>query len=472
MNDAPSPSILDRTLSRLSRVWREAVRPGRAPGANAPHPDLPDAALGHLREQIDACLAGRGGEVSARSQAAELGELYLGLNETGRGRFLGLLASDYGVDRSALDAALEALQGASGEADRLTAQGRLRDALVAPRVRLMTQFNALPEGVKFLVDLRDDLLRMANQAPALRAVEQDLKQLLISWFDVGFLELRRITWNAPAAQLEKLIAYEAVHEIRSWDDLKNRLDSDRRCYAFFHPRMPDEPLIFIEVALVTGMASNIQALLDEDAPADDPHKADTAIFYSISNAQKGLVGVNFGGFLIKRVVDDLARDFPGIRAFATLSPVPGFRGWLDARLAARDGMLLTPAEDEALAALTAEADGASALTALLARPTWPSEPDTVKAVRAPLTRACAQYLLHAKSGLRALDPVANFHLSNGARVERINWLANRSANGIAQSAGTMVNYLYKLGDIETNHENYRGDGLISASAEVRNLLKT
>ncbi|HRE17799.1 MAG TPA: malonyl-CoA decarboxylase family protein, partial [Rhodocyclaceae bacterium] len=201
-------------------------------------------------------------------------------------------------------------------------------AMRSARIRILTQFNALPQGVKFLVDLRVDLLSFLESDPELAALDRELENRLTAWFDVGFLELRRITWQSPAALLEKLIQYEAVHAIRSWTDLKNRLDSDRRCYGFFHPRMPDEPLIFVEVALVNKLADNVQELLDEHAPVFDPKQATTAIFYSISNTQEGLRGVSFGNFLLKRVVDALKRDLPQLKQFATLSPLPGLRRWL------------------------------------------------------------------------------------------------------------------------------------------------
>ena len=471
MNDAPTANILNRTLSRLRGVWRQLARAGDTPPVDRVSPDLPSGDMKRLKEQIDACLEGRGGEVSARGRAAELGQTYLGLNERGRARFLHVLALDFGSNRNALEEAIEAVKSASGEAAYMNAEALLREALVAPRVKLMTQFNALPEGVKFLVELRSDLLQFSRDDPLLVPVEHDLKQLLDSWFDVGFLELRRITWEASAALLEKLIDYEAVHEIRSWEELKGRLDSDRRCYAFFHPSMPEEPLIFIEVALVNGMADNVQELLALRAEAEDPESADTAVFYSISNAQKGLVGINFGGFLIKRVVDDLARDLPGIKTYATLSPVPGFRTWLNERLAAAPEDLLTEAEDKAMTAATDGETGAPALKSLLAKPAWSSETEIAELLQAPLLRLCAHYLLEEKVAGRALDSVANFHLTNGARIERLNWNANLSPQGIQQSAGIMVNYLYKLDEIETNHEAYRGEGEVACVPAVRSLLK-
>ncbi|MBF0391097.1 MAG: malonyl-CoA decarboxylase, partial [Alphaproteobacteria bacterium] len=357
---------------------------------------------------------------------------------------------------------------------REAAGRRLRAALEAPRLRLLTQFNALPDGVKFLVDMRAEILALLRADPGLAPLEADLKSLLVSWFDVGFLELRRLTWRTPALVLEKIMLYEAVHAIRSWDDLKNRLDSDRRLYAYFHPRMPDEPLIFVEVALVRGIAGNIQALLDLAAPVDDPARADTAIFYSISNAQKGLAGISFGNFLIKRVVDSLAGEFKNLKTFATLSPVPGFRAWLDERLAEGEPGLLTAAEHRLLTKAARQRGAKGSLKTLLATPDWHRDDDLKSALEGPLVRLCARYLAEAKRNNgdgRALDPVAHFHLSNGARIERIDWLGDVSPKGIAQSAGLMVNYLYKLTEIDQNHETYSGAGRVVVSPAIRALLK-
>ncbi|EWY42106.1 malonyl-CoA decarboxylase [Skermanella stibiiresistens SB22] len=424
-----------------------------------------------MRTQMQACLAGRGGEVSARARAAELGRTYLGLDSTGRRNFLTVLARDFDVDRAVVDKAVDAFHRAVDPASRGDAERALRAALEPGRMRLLTQFNGLPEGIKFLVDMRAQLLEWARDDSLMSALEADMKTLLRNWFDVGFLELRRITWDSPASLLEKLIAYEAVHEIRGWQDLKDRLDSDRRCFAFFHPRMPDEPLIFVEVALVTGMSDNVQTLLDEAAPVQDPQTADTAIFYSISNAQKGLAGISFGNFLIKRVVDDLTAEFPKLKHFATLSPIPGFRRWLDGELAKGEGVV-TNGESARIADLFADPDvlppeSGATLAAVLDRPDWQRDEATVKVVKPILMRLCATYLIDAKAGKRARDPVAHFHLSNGARMERLNWLGDTSDKGLRQSAGLMINYRYKLGDIEANHESYTGDGKINVSSYVK-----
>ena len=437
--EATASTLFDRTLAGL----RGAVRGLIGGDILDPDPDLKKGDAERIRERLWACLEGTGGEVSARNRAADLGKAYLQLSQTGRRRYLTILATEFDRDPAAAEQAAAALAAAPPE-DRAAAEDALRDALSAPRERLLRQFNTLADGVKFLVDLRYDLMRFAREDVALSGLEKDLKRLLASWFDVGFLELRRIDWNAPASLLEKLIDYEAVHAIQSWQDLKNRLDSDRRCYAFFHPSMPDEPLIFVEVALEAGLADNVHALLDEESPVGDPSRADTAVFYSISNAQRGLAGIAFGDFLIKRVVDDLRAELPNLKTFATLSPIPGFSRWLENN------------PDEAV-------------ETALAKPEWWEDPETAEAAKGPVLRAVARYLVHARRRGRAADPVAHFHLSNGARMERLNWLANVSETGRAQSAGVMINYLYRSDAIEANHEAYKGEGRIAMSSAVRAL---
>jgi malonyl-CoA decarboxylase len=460
-------TVVDRTLANLRNVWREIATSTRGVLSGAPRPDLPEDDAQRLRQQMQSCLDGSGGEVGARARAAELGRTYLALNQAGRERFLHLLAGEFDIDRAAVDRCCVRLAAAKITTERAAAEQAMRAALTPPRLRLLRQFNALPEGVKFLVDRRDELIRIADSDLAMRGLADDLRELLADWFDIGFLELKRISWDSPASLLEKLIAYEAVHEIRGWTDLKNRLEADRRCFAFFHPRMPDEPLIFVEVALVNGMASDVHALLDETAPLGDPNAADAAIFYSISNCQRGLNGISFGDFLIKRVVDALAAELPRLKIFATLSPVPGFRAWL-----AKEGRrpdLLLPAESKALAGNGA---GDPDLLHLLDQPGWHADSALAAAMREPLLRLCSQYLLLEKGrGGRAADPVAHFHLTNGARIERLNWAADLTEKGLQQSAGIMVNYNYRLDHIEANHEAYRGEGKVVASSGVRHLLR-
>lgn len=449
MSDAAS--LFDRALRRLTSAWRDVAGSMSTPSEEP------------LEAQMRACLSARGGEVSARNRAARLARVYLAADDAVRRNFLLLLAG-FDADQAAVTKAIEAVR----EAADPIAIAALRRALEPPRVRLLTQFASIPEGCKFLVDLRAYLMRVRGDDPALTALEADLRGLLAAWFDVGFLEMRRIDWHSPAALLEKLIDYEAVHAIRSWRDMKNRLDSDRRCYAFFHPRMPGEPLIFVEVALVQGLSGSIQALLDEDAPVLDPRQADTAIFYSISNCQPGLAGISFGNFLIKRVVEELSAEFRNVRQFATLSPIPGFRRWLDTELKPE---MLSQEEATALRAVAPADDAAGSLAAVFGADHWWEKPALRDAASPVLTRLCAQYLLNAGKSGRARDPVAHFHLSNGARVERLTVQADISDKGARESATLMVNYLYDLEKIETYHEDYAGDGKRNASTAVRKLAR-
>jgi malonyl-CoA decarboxylase len=459
-------SFVSRHLNRLRRTWQRIA--GVVSTEEASQTGLAKRQLKEIESQMHACVAQAGGEVSARLQAAALGQTYLGLNAAGKREFLRVLTR-FGPDHRVLGAAAKALLEAKSEAARLEHERALREAVRAPRVRILTQFTGLPDGVKFLVDLRADLLEAVKDDIELDVLERELSGLLALWFDVGFLELQRITWDSPASLLERLIAYEAVHAIRSWDDLRNRLDSDRRCYAFFHPRMPREPLIFVEVALSRGLAASIQSLLDESQPAADPRRADTAIFYSISSTQPGLRGISFGNFLIKRVVDELKREFPSLRNFATLSPIPGFVPWLQS--AAAGEAVLPSAARSRLKKAGLEAGHARELWAAIQGRGWEREPTLAAALEDPLLFACAYYLSEARQGLRPLDAVARFHLDNGARIERLNWLADTSPKGMQQAAGIMVNYLYDPGEIERNHEAYRLHGKVALSAELRRLLR-
>lgn len=390
-----------------------------------------------LRRRLADCAAGAGGEASARNRVAELAAAYRSLDDAGRREFLALVAEEGrdGDDRATAPLARAWLEATGVE--RQLAATRLRAALAGAPMRILKQFNFLPEGVKFLVDLRADAIRLGSGNDALRVIGDGLFALFQDWFALGNLELRRITWQSPAALLERLMAYEAVHEIRSWLDLRHRLESDRRCYAFFHPRMPQEPLVFVEVALTREVASAIGPLLDEAAPAVDPRDATTAVFYSISSTQPGLRGVPSGGFLIKRVVTDLVAEYPRLATFVTLSPVPGFRRWLEGRPGGA-----------AAAVAAGEATAGTSLVAL-----------------------CAHYLVTEKRGGRPIDPVARFHFSNGARLDRVHSQADTSPRGLAQSLGIMVNYRYEPAEIEDNHEAYSRDGRLAISAGVKRLLR-
>ncbi len=460
----PFSNTAGRTLERLRTAFIDTARGAREVVGAPLRPDLPDDDVPRLKNRIDACLAGKGGETARRGRAADLGQAYLSLSAAGRKKFLLTLARDYGLPREAAMAEVERWRASKDPTQAL------RRALEPPAVRLLREFVGVPQGVKFVVDLRAELLTLGRSDAAAKALSEDLRPLLSAWFDVGFLDLVRIDWRAPALLLEKLVAYEAVHAIRSWRDLKNRLDSDRRCFAFFHPRMPEEPLIFVEVALVHGLAGNVQRLLDARAETSDPGEANTAIFYSISNCQQGLAGISFGNFLIKRVADQIAGEMPRIKEFATLSPIPGLRQHIDGRLKNEGDKALTPAEIASLVPVIGEAQGATAMRRLLDRPNWWDVPAINKALRPILSRLAAHYLTTADAKGRALDRVAHFHLGNGAIVEQLNWLADTSANGLKQSYAMMVNYRYKLSDVDANHEAY-SNGKIVASREVRQLAK-
>ena len=322
---------------------------------------------------------------------------------------------------------------ASGELGE--AEIALQKSASSPRRRLLQRFAAFPQGMRFLIDMRAQWLPELKRDRRLLALDAELEALLCTWFDVAFLELRRISWDSPASLLEKLIRYEAVHDIKSWADLKNRLDSDRRCYGFFHAKLPDEPLIFVEVALGGEMVSSITPLLDEQAKVHEPGAATTAIFYSISNTQAGLRGVGFGDSLIKRVVETLKTELPRLKVFATLSPIPGFRAWLS----------------KVDAALVAQAD------------------DNLGAAKTALLGRAAQYLAKEMKEGQPWDAVAKFHLGNGARVECLNWEADPSAKGMKQSFGLMVNYLYDLRQIERYRQSLQA-GKIAISSDIKKLL--
>jgi malonyl-CoA decarboxylase len=433
-------------------------------------PDLPGDQRDRLRQLMRDCLEERGGEISARVRAAQLGRAYISMTAEGRQRFLELLVHEFPPDAENLRNLARRMLDSGDPESFLEAQQRMNEAMASPGLRLLSHFNILPAGVKFLIDLRADLLEWAGEDKRLAHLSHELRGLLATWFDLGFLRLQRITWESSAALLEKLIAYEAVHEIHSWTDLRNRLESDRRCYAFFHPALADEPLIFIEIALVEGLAGSIQDLLDPSAPEVDPQTADAAIFYSISNAQKGLRGISFGNFLIKQVVDDLRRDFPDLKTFATLSPIPGFARWLQQVWDdEKDDPLvetLRRAVSDAAARLETEATFQAVVSCL----GWWEDEQVVEWLQEPLERLCLRYFHQKRSDGFPLDPVQRFHLGNGARIERINWLGDLSPKGMRQSCGLMVNYRYKLEEMEKNHEAYTGEQRIVLSRKLRSRL--
>ena len=416
-----------------------------------------------LRTKIADCLEGKGGEVSARSRAAELGKAYLGLNDEGRYKYLQLLINEFGIDHDKVRTSAEALFSDLSDERRSEVEEELRHCLTPPYLTLLTQFNALPQGIKFLVDLRTDVMRLSAKHPELSQLNEVLYTQLSSWFDIGFLDLQKINWNAPASLLEKLIEYEAVHRVESWDDLQHRLGENRRCFAFFHPRMPKEPLIFVWVALVDKISDNVTTLLDVSQQETTNDQPATAIFYSITSAQKGLAGVSLGNFLIKRVVDELKCELPSLEQFATLSPIPGFSKWLQSQVESSEEEVFTAEERDVI-------NNACNGTAedLVTHHEWLSDESICTVMQNPMQRLAAKYVLSEKrKNGAAANPVAHFHLSNGAKFERINWMADLSDHGKSQSYGMMINYLYDLDEIDKNHEEYIENGKIALSKSIQ-----
>jgi len=415
--------------------------------------------------QLSRSLISERGEASGAALARALLESLSALGEADRLTYYRFLANDFAPDPSKLKLAAEAYLAAPTPATAMV----LGEVAEPPRQELLRRINMAPGGTATLVRMREGLLPLLREHDELTPLDADLRHLLGSWFNRGFLELRRIDWNStPAAILEKLIQYEAVHEIKGWPDLRRRLARDRRCFAFFHPALAGEPLIFVEVALVNGLSAAVQPLLEQDN-IQELTAPDTAIFYSISNCQKGLRGISFGNFLIKQVVEDLKAETPSLTQFATLSPVPGFRRWLEARFDKGAQHLLTAEERVAIAAL-ADKGAKGAFRRLLGTVGWHEEAATAAALKGPLLRLCAEYLTASNGGKGPTDPVARFHLGNGARLERVNYLANIASRGFKESYGLMVNYLYDLDRIEANHEAFVRHGTVAHSDAVAALV--
>src|SRR5450432_1529108 len=416
-----------------------------------------------VRRLIASCkkLLSERGEAAGVSLAKTTLDLYGELDKKEQARFFSRLLAEFSPDPREV---LEAAQAYAAKASAANLS-RLGTAAEPPRQELLRRLNRAPGGTATILRMRERLLELEGENRELDAVDWDLRHLLSSWFNPGFLQIVRVDWRTPAYLLEQIIEHEAVHEIKGWSDLRRRLDVDRRCFAFFHPALPDEPLIFVEVALMDGMADAVPPVLDVQFTSSDSSRATTAVFYSISNCQPGLRGVSLGNFLIKNVVDVLSREFPRLKMFCTLSPVSGFAAWLGPLLKAGDADRSKPLAQALKAVATALGTDTARIT---------SDPDSAVERLAPLkeslTRLCATYLLHRADGSEpAQDPVARFHLNNGAKLERINWLADTSRKGLRESFGLMVNYLYEPRAIEGNHEKFvRGE--IVASRRVLGLV--
>ncbi|MEM6761435.1 MAG: malonyl-CoA decarboxylase [Pseudomonadota bacterium] len=438
----PQTSVINDLLNAISDTGLFGERRRRRPGRDA------------LKDMIDAVLSGRG-EASSIERGAEFLRTYRDLDYAGRTFVFRTLAADYGPDPDRLTEAAAAYV----EAPDQTAAKALQKAAEPKRVELFRRLNHVQGGTQALVAMRCELTERVKNHPELWLVDDDMRRLFNAWFNRGFLELRQISWQTSAAILEKIIRYEAVHAINGWDDLRLRIDvPDRRLFAFFHPRLEDEPLIFVEVALTDEVPTAIAPILAPKRDYLDPSKANTAAFYSINNCQDGLRGISFGSFLIKQVASDLAKELPDLKTFVTLSPMPGFAGWL-----AAEAERSPSAVDEGARAILQKLGGAESL----------EDPSEAKGIEASLLPLAAHYLSVArdKKG-RMADPVARFHLGNGARLEQINFAADLSQNGWAASHGMMVNYRYVLADVEANHEAFVADGRVAATTAVQRLARS
>ncbi len=444
---------LERIMNTVADRGRELL--GLRDGAN-------DGTLAELCRRL---IAGRG-EASNIALAREILRRFTALDEAGRRDFFDMLAEQFGPDAAAIASAV-----AGFRSDRPETLAQLIDAVEPPRQELFRRLNMAPHGTASLVAMRASLLEHLRQRPMLSAVDADFRHLLASWFNRGFLRLQRIDWHSPAVVLEKLMLYEAVHPIRDWQDLKRRLESDRRCFGFFHPALPDEPLIFVEVALTREVASEIAPLLDPEAPTGDPYTADAAVFYSINNALAGLRGISFGNFLLKQVLSDLGEELPQLRRFATLSPMPRFSEGLRMLLAgqvedwpvSRVEQLLAD-QQPALRERTGLEQPCAAVERLMQQAGAADE----AALAEPLTRLALLYLVEMQHPAgQCFDPVAAFHLANGAILERINPFADRSPKGMAQSHGVMVNYRYDPDQVVANHEAFVQAGRVAMSRALQ-----
>ncbi len=391
------------------------------------------------------------GEASSIAIAEEILHLFSRANDAEKCEFFRYLHDNLGADNVSVTKAIADYQ--AGESQLML--HNLALASEPLRLELFRTLNTAPDGTMALITMREDLYKLMAKEPEFNLLDQELLGLFRAWFNRGFLELRRIDWQTPALILEKLIQYESVHAITGWADLRRRLESDRFCYGFFHPAIKDVPLIFVEVALTDAVSNNIANVLQQDPPGIEPVAADTAVFYSINNCLLGLRGVSFGNFLIKQVVEHLATARPDIKTFVTLSPIPGFMHWL--RRFEKLDTLLNPEEVQAVAML-------------LETKSMRSDINSNSLLYKILPRLCAHYLVKAKSRDKPADAVARFHLGNGARLDRINWMADSSDNGISQSAGLMANYVYDKNSLAINHEAYEHQNKVVYSSGIQKLL--
>ncbi|MCZ2720640.1 malonyl-CoA decarboxylase [Marinomonas sp. 15G1-11] len=434
--------LLNKWLSSVADVGREMLSRKN------------DSRKSKTLEEYCADLMSNKGEALGTAIANEVATSYQTADDEKKLSFFQHLLEQYSPDPEAVIT----LANAYRDEPSYDSYVALSEAIEAPRQKLFKRMNMASKGTEVIVALRKDFLRLVKDHPELKPIDFDLLHLLKSWFNRGFLTLAEIDWNTPAVILEKLIEYEAVHSMSGWDDLKKRLGPNRRCYAFFHASLPNEPLIFVEVALVNGLASAIDPLIDPN-PYDNSHNdvLDTAIFYSISNCQSGLAGISFGNFLIKQVVMELKKECPQLTQFATLSPIPTFRRWLSHELDNLESRFINSSSRTTLS--------------LMNEVNWPASQEHCDLLQPILMKLCAQYLINAKKSGKPYDPVTRFHLGNGARIERLNWLGDKSEKGLMQSAGLLVNYFYDIDEVEKNHEAFMNKGTISHSKDLAKLLQ-
>ncbi|KAI8619561.1 malonyl-CoA decarboxylase-domain-containing protein [Chytriomyces sp. MP71] len=450
----------------IEKYWQDVMRTDKDPDYTF---DLKAAHLGSCDEiaivskrLLEGAIAG-GDSSFSRMKTFECADFYNKLDQEARKVFLSVLAKEYGPNHATVLKASESLQAAAekgGDKSLVKLEAKLRDALEPPYLKFFMQLYHHPGGMRFLLKIREDLIAIVSknsQDTNLKDMNDRLKDKVQGWFGIAFLDLERITWTSPAAILEKLIKYEAVHAIPSWDALKERLLPGRACFAFFHKGMPLEPLAFVHVSFENDIQRNVQTII-QNPPAMHPEDASVAIFYTISSPQKGLSGIDLGNFLIKRVVKEIQARYPNIQTFTTLSPIPGFRNWLEMQLNLPTANSLLLVEEQRMLA-TPGMDAISVLKNLLEDDKWIQ--NSLETVRIILTRLCSRYILLEKKRSFALDPVANFHIRNGACVYQLNWMGDTSEKGIAQSYGIMINYLYDLEKIEENNDLYVRDGMIT-----------
>ena len=426
-------------VKKLSSLGLESL--GNLYGNNAPKSEH----IGNLCET----LLGLKGEASSVALAEEIIAAYRRFTREEKKEFFHFLESSLAASPAKVNAAIAGFQ----EKPSQQAIQALHEASESRRLDLFRALNMATDGTRALISMREDITDALKDNPELLAVDNDMLHLFRSWFNRGFLDIKRIDWETPAVVLEKLIEYESVHEIEGWDDLRRRLELDRRCYGFFHPVMPYEPLIFVEVALTNEISTNVAELIKEDVNGDRDATYNTAIFYSINNCLDGLRGVSFGNLLIKQVVEKLQREIPGLKTFSTLSPLPRFSAWLKKAL---DGLEFLDKKEK------------RQVSAVLDFPTAAILEDAE--LERIMTSICAHYLVNEKSRDKPACPVARFHLGNGATLGKINWRADLSANGLQQSAGMMVNYIYDKAKLAKNHEAYEQNNTVVFSTEVKQML--